>query len=596
MSEYMASLPGQSNKKTVITVGDGYWEGVAAALAQLPQTVANGVSRVDVIGVGQPNLAELEANAWPKPANSPHGGQVTVANSAAEVAAAMAQALGSIAQSTDLTLGNLRLMDQGASQNALLGARIGNAGSSAQASAVHFYQGTRLLGQVAIPALQTGQWLDVTLPAAVQGSEAIVAIVDEGGINAECNTANNRQQIQPQAANLHARLQVQTDQSSYPARSPVLLQAHISHQGSFAATYTLQLRIEDSQGVEVARFAPQADTLSAAGTHSAIQPWNTAATLAGNYVLRGQLLDAAGAPVAEDSAPFAITATSTPTGTPPQTGAAAALHVAPDKNDYLPDDVVQLAHLASNLAANAIIDAARVRVQVHDPQGAIIFTQERPLGQMPPGSLRPLQIPQILRGAARGAYTIEARLLDAAGSTLAQAGGGYRVQPLAATVADLRGSVSLAQGSVQPGQPQSRSDQIQNTGADDFSALKVIRLLLDAADGEIARDEDTIALAAGQTWTWPPLDIRTSALAAGTYRVLLLAEEGGQRITLDQKAFAVMPFAAGSGPGAISVPALSPAALACLILLLSLMGRWKTRQKQQNRQRHAAQKNREENR
>jgi len=160
-------------------------------------------------------------------------------------------------------------------------------------------------------------------------------------------------------------------------------------------------------------------------------------------------------------------------------------------------------------------------------------------------------------------------------------------------VTDLRGSVSLAQGSVQPGQPQSRSDQIQNTGADDFSALKVIRLLLDAAGSEIARDEDTIALAAGQTYTWPPLDIGTAALAAGTYRVLLLAEEGGQRITLDQKAFAVMPFAFGSGAGAISVPALSPAALACLILLLSLMGRQQTRK---NRPRHAGQKNREENR
>jgi len=129
---------------------------------------------------------------------------------------------------------------------------------------------------------------------------------------------------------------------------------------------------------------------------------------------------------------------------------------------------------------------------------------------------------------------------------------------------------------------------LQNTGSDEFSALKVIRLLLDAAGGEIARDEQTIALSAGQTYTWPPLDIATAALAAGTYRVLLLAQEGGQQTTLDQKAFAVMPFAAGSG-GAISVPALSPAALACLIALLPLLG---GQQARQTRQKQAGHKNR----
>jgi len=68
MSEYMLTLPGQSSKKTVITVGDGYWEGIAAALAQLPQTVANGVSRVGVIGVGSPNLTYARSGKC-KPTN-----------------------------------------------------------------------------------------------------------------------------------------------------------------------------------------------------------------------------------------------------------------------------------------------------------------------------------------------------------------------------------------------------------------------------------------------------------------------------------------------------------------------------------------------
>src|SRR5690606_7201 len=160
---------------------------IPKALSELPKTVANGVGRVDVIGIGSVNLPELEANAWPKPPNSLHGGQVTVAYSSGEVAAAMAQALGAAAQTIDLTLGNFRLLDQGAGRPVRLTARVGNAGSPAQASVVRFYQGTRLLGEAAVPALKSGEWIDVELPAAsLSGSDSLVAIVDEARTNAEC--------------------------------------------------------------------------------------------------------------------------------------------------------------------------------------------------------------------------------------------------------------------------------------------------------------------------------------------------------------------------------------------------------------------------
>lgn len=234
MSEYMKTLPPIAASRTVITVGDGYWEGIEITQIELPKTVANGVSRVDVIGIGSVNLPELEANAWPKPANSQHGGKVTVAYSAGEVAAAMAQALGTAAQTVDLTLGRLRLIDQGAGQPVRLAARVGNAGSPAQASAVRFYQGTRLLGEVALPALGTGEWLDVALPAAVlQGNDPLIAVVDEARANAECNVANNRQQITPDAAaNALAALHVSTDQPAYGPNAPVSLNAAAANQGS----------------------------------------------------------------------------------------------------------------------------------------------------------------------------------------------------------------------------------------------------------------------------------------------------------------------------------------------------------------------------
>nr|WP_311463885.1 carboxypeptidase regulatory-like domain-containing protein [uncultured Ottowia sp.] len=443
MSEYMKTLPQIASSRTVITVGDGYWEGIARTQIELPKTVANGVSRVDVIGIGAVNLPELEANAWPKPANSQHGGKVTVAYSAGEVAAAMAQALGTAAQTVDLTLGRLRLIDQGAGQPVRLAARVGNAGSPAQASAVRFYQGTRLLGKVALPALGTGEWLDVALPAAaLQGNDPLIAVVDEARANAECNVANNRQQITPDAAaNALAALHMSTDQPAYGPNAPVSLNAAATNQGSLPADFELQLSIEDSQGAEVARFTRQPlGTLAASAAKSATQPWNTGLTLTGNYTLRGQLFDAAGRLAAQDSAAFAIVAGGAARPT-------ASLAVATDKAVYAPDDAVFIANVAASLAANAIIDDASVQLTVRGPQGSVVFTHSHALGQLAPRALRELQAAQKLRNAPEGIYTVQASLIGSGhnlkrqtarktydtGVTLATATAQYTVQKNTAT-------------------------------------------------------------------------------------------------------------------------------------------------------------------
>ena len=588
MSEYMKTLPQNSNSKTVITVGDGYWEGIPKALSELPKTVANGVGRVDVIGIGSVNLPELEANAWPKPPNSLHGGQVTVAYSSGEVAAAMAQALGAAAQTIDLTLGNFRLLDQGAGRPVRLTARVGNAGSPAQASVVRFYQGTRLLGEAAVPALKSGEWIDVELPAAsLSGSDSLVAIVDEARTNAECNIANNRQQIDLAAANALALLKVQTDKSVYGTNAAAGLGAIATNQGSFAAAFDLVLTIEDSQGAEVATFGRNAlGSLAVGANRPVAQPWNTGGVLAGNYVLRGRLFDAAGNVVAQDRAPFAIVAGD------PAVAAVAALAVSTDKGDYTPNDVVLLGNVASNLAANAIIDAARVRLTVRDPQGAVVFTHEHAVGQMPPHALRELRAPQVLRNAVLGTYTVEATLygrgpglkrLEVAKADpeleLARASTSYRVlaSGQVGTIAGLTGTVSIAQPSVRAGEAQSRDDLVHNTSGVDFPTLKVLRVVAATADGmEVQRDEQTIALVSGGQRTWPGTPIATGTLKKGNYSVLLLAEVNGQLVALDQKAFEVTTDGSASPnpnptPQVTAVPTTSPGGLALLALMVALV-------------------------
>lgn len=564
MSEYMKSLPQTSGSRTVITVGDGYWEGIAKAQSELPNTVANGVGRVDVIGIGSVNLPELEANAWPKPANSLHGGKVTVAYSASEVATAMAQALGAAAQSVDLTLGSLRLVDKGAGRPLALRARIGNAGSPSQPASVRFHQGTGLLGEIAIQALQTGEWVDVELPEArLSGSEPLRAVVDEGRANAECNTANNRQQIDVAAANRVAGLKVQTDQASYPSNAPVQLGAMAQNLGSFAAEFSLVLTIEDARGIEVARFnAADLGSLDAGASRHHAQPWGTGSVRAGSYVLRGWLLDSDGAVAAEDRTLFAIVA-GTGIGA---TGA--GITVSTDRKVYAPDARVRIDKLARNLAANAPLDDAMIALTVRDPQGTVVLTHEYPAQQIAPNGLRSESLVQRLVAAPTGMHAVDAQLLDGRRQVVASASTRYEVvagNRLPPPAEGLGGSVALARSSLRAGEAQARDDTVHNTGTTDWKGLKVARVIASEDGRELHRQDTVIDLSPGARHQWPASPVPTAALRPGGHVALLIADIGGSPVVLDQQSFQVVD---GAPAQAHPIPALGSGALLLLSLLV----------------------------
>ncbi len=407
MSEYMKTLPKLSGSKTVITVGDGYWEGISQANAQLPVTVANGVSRVDVIGVGSVNLPELEANAWPKPVNSLRGGRVTVAYSSGDVAAAMAQALGSAVQSVDLTLGGFRMIDQGQGNPVALHARVGNGGVASQPTAVRWYQGANLLGETAVPAMRSGGWLDVTLnTAAIQGAEDLIAVVDEQHVNPECNTGNNQQRLAMSPSNRLGSLVVRTDKTVYQAQAQIQLSGVVENLGLFPARFSIVFSVLDARRDEVHRFAAvDVGTLAAKSPYTHVQQWNTSTLPAGSYHLEGSLLDKDGIVVAQGSAPFTIIAGNSPGG--PK----ATLTVAVDRAVYAPDDRVRISSLSRNLTLNAALDDARVRITVRDPSNTVVYRYMHTNGQLTANAVRANDTQQTLKGAMLGKYTVEAVLI-----------------------------------------------------------------------------------------------------------------------------------------------------------------------------------------
>lgn len=576
LSEYLNRLSPQGSSKTLILVGDGYWEGLAATRTQLPLTVANGIDRIDVIGLGSVNLQELEENAWPKPVNGRVGGKVTVANTAGEVAAAMARALGDSVQSIDLTLGNLRLFDQGAGQPVRLSVRVGNAGSASNATQVRFYQGNQLLGEVAVPAMRTGEYHDLSL-ASVQlvSDEPIRAVLDESRANAECNRANNSQTISPAAANRLASLSLLSDQAAYLPQTAIRFDSVARNLGQYAAELRLQLSVVDDQSREVASF-PLIDlgSLGSSLSRSQDQAWNSGLVAAGSYRVLGRLLDRTDQVVAEAHADFSILAVA-----PGQQ--AAALRLSTDRAEYLADDRVQLETLTRNLASNRAISNARLILDVQDPNNSRVFSHTEALAEIASGGLRAFDIPQPLSSAPLGDYRVEAVLVDESNQVLAQASALYQVvSQRGPLLSALSGSVDLARPAVQPGESQHRNDQIRNDGSTLLSGLRVARVLMREGDSqEIGRVEETLELAVGAQKQWPALGIATASLTPDTYVAALLVEEGGSWRALSVQTFAVQGVAAGA-PEAI--PTIGEWGQIALALLMLLVGVWAQRRNAKN--------------
>lgn len=407
LSEYLLTQS-PSTRKTIITIGDGYWEAISTAQAMLPETIANGIARIDAIGVGNINRSILEANVWPQPANSPGGGQVTIAYSTGEVAGAIAQAIAASVQSVDLTLGNFRLLDQGRGQPVKLAMRVGNAGAISQASKVEIWQGNNLIGTLAVPRLRSGEWIDLEMETSqIQGTESLRAIVDPEGINAECNLANNSQNIAVTASdNALANIRVQTDRGVYPANTAVNLTGIVGNLGSFTSNFWIALQLFDAQGDLVTDFntSDLGIVVSGQSAHHD-QPWNTERFAAGTYTLRGQVLDQAGNILDSDSTLFSITAS----GAANQP--AAALSLSTDKAAYSPTEHVRIGSMARNLTQNAHIGDARIELSVRAPNNSIAFSQTLDLGQLTAGSIRALDSQQALQDAPLGEYTINATLL-----------------------------------------------------------------------------------------------------------------------------------------------------------------------------------------
>ena len=425
--------------------------------------------------------------------------------------------------SADATISQLALAANAAGVPDILRARIGNGGAAPfnQPLVVSFHEGDPdaggiLLGEVTVDALEAGQYQDVELSgfaSPLTGTADIYATVDRQAGGADCDRDNNVMVLAIDQAGQFGRISVATDAAVYAPSTDVLLQAAVTNSGVLAGAYSATLQVEDAAGVIVASFASHdLGELAGGASTSFTDSWNTGSYFAGPYVLRGKVYGVDGELLHESVAFFRIEH-------PDTAGAAVTLRTTTDKPVYHTTATVQIQDVVQNLTQSTLVDDALLRFTVMDPNGQTIHTEDIPLGQLLPATVRDLTRPLVLQDAPLGSYTVLGAVIDnQAGGLLATDQATFEVQPDLGLI--VSGTVAATFPIREAGEPQTCTDTVTNNGTLALNDLPIRQVFARFDEAvEVGTSESTLTLNAGESRTLER-NLDTTGLDAGDYACL----------------------------------------------------------------------------
>jgi hypothetical protein len=442
----------------------------------------------------------------------------------------------------DLTASLLRLVDNGAGQSLSITLRVGNAGGSASPDQVpvSFYQGDPAAGGMSLGTLNlapvaVGDYRDVRLDnISLTGTADLYAVVDSTSRVAECDETNNTARIPAAAVAILGRIVVASDAASYGANAPVRLTANVTNIGALPATFAVELKIEDVNGVPVTGFPARGTGVVGSGAVGAIsENWNTALTLAGSYRLRGILRDVAGALVHESVATFDIRQ-------PGSAGPVVSLRLFTDRPVYYTTDRANIQSLVGNATLNTIVESTQLRLSVINPAGQTVFSQNGNLSQLPPGAILDLLLPYSFQGASVAVYRVQGQVVDLlTQAVLAQAATQYEVR--FDLNKSLVGKVQVAATKLEIGATQTCNAQLTNTGTITAAGLEVRYAVVNLDSQQLMTEQiKTVDLAAGGQSTFVQ-GFTTAGMPAGNYACTLRAKIDNTLKTLAFAPFTLVP-------------------------------------------------------
>ena len=320
---------------------------------------------------------------------------------------------------------------------------------------------------------------------------------------------------------------VGTDQSAYPANTPVNISSTVSNVGPPVTSGQVHLFIRASDGTLVADLGSASFGALLTGASTVLSStWSTGTLLAGGYEVDAQLYDAGGNLVDESTSPFSIVA--------PNAVVTAA--VTADKTSYQPSDSVILTAKIINASANAAVGPSTATLSVQTPSGASLYSINFPVNSLMPGAI--VEVPEVipLKGAANGTYPVQLVIYDGVThAVLATSTASFQVQENLSLA--LKGSVTAQSASLYVGQGQICTEVVTNNGTQAVSGLALQQLLVRLdQNSTISTTSQGADLAPGGSQQLLQ-GFSTAGLAPGDYACILQAQANGAWQTLGYAAF-----------------------------------------------------------
>ncbi|MFK4753828.1 carboxypeptidase regulatory-like domain-containing protein [Oceanobacter antarcticus] len=531
----------------VIDVSTDGYSSKSYAVAASERAMSAGIDVLNSIGVGSGVDRDLlDSIVFPQPSGGDRGFVITVSGYQ-EYIDGIATKIQRETRILDLTVGGLTLTDHGSGNPATASVTIGNGGSGDITNTVliRIYdglpaQGGQLLSeQTHTTGLQSGESAQVTIdgiiPDNMTSTELVVEVSLEGG-SAECNLANNRQQVA--VTSLLGEIGLSLDGSVFGSATDVGLMTAVSNTGALEGNYIADLRILDEAGIEVASLGSfEVNALIPGAVVNFSDVWNTGTVISGTYSAWARLSDRDGKVLDTATARFVISDLVNPDGT--SNGAlAAALRATTDRPFYHVDDRVELYALTENMTSIHPIANAELQMRVLDESGVEVFGETVALPSLVPG-----QVENTLRGldlvqATEGVYQYQLTLLDDTGAVMMNAAASFEV--LNDMNAAIRGAVSVQSAEIYQGDAQACTFVTSNTGTQDLQGLalgyQVLNVDTQVTVSEDAASEDLVA--GGSTSRLETYF--TADLAPGNYACVLEVTLDGSSRALAYEQFVIL--------------------------------------------------------
>lgn len=330
-------------------------------------------------------------------------------------------------------------------------------------------------------------------------------------------------------ATSNAAVAVTTDKSVYNEVDIASFSAPVTNNGSFVREAQVRLSVLDATG-QVVEVLPLGSpiTVAAGASVPVVRPWSVASVLAGNYLVKAELVTPQGGVYGSATASFAVQASQAQANT---------ARISTDRLSYSAAQAVQLTSRVGNATSNTVQNDVRAVTEVFNAAGTSVYSRSEPIAQLSPASLRSYNYSLAASGLAAGIYQAHIQLLSPSGSVLAQSTSSFAVLASDLTGVGLQGTLSASPKEVALGENVALGFSVSNSGNSTLTNVPLQVRVVDPETGAlVAQFAYTSTLSIGAHYA-----SAANWVAAGTlgrqYVAVLSAVIGGNTATLAQDSF-----------------------------------------------------------